>query len=159
MSEDRVRLEVSDHVATLTLDRPEKLNAIDVAMDRRLNELVFDLNGDDDVRVVVLTGAGERAFCVGSDLGDLDGYGTSWQYRNRVDRHLDYALGFLTMLWGFYALSRLLTAALDGPLGAFGTQWLRTETTLALLAAALLLWRRRIGTYRGAPAPPAHRAV
>lgn len=59
-------------------------------------------------------------------------------------RHLDYALGFLTMLWGFYALSRLLTAAVDGPLGAFGTQWLRVETTLALLAGALLLWRRRV---------------
>ena len=97
MSEDRLLVEVSGHVATLTLNRPEKLNAIDVAMDRRLNELVFDLNGDDDVRVVVLTGAGERAFCVGSALGDLDGYGTSWQYRNRVDRHLDYALGLLRL--------------------------------------------------------------
>lgn len=97
MSDDRLRLEVSDHVAVLTLDRPDKLNAIDVAMDRALNQLVYELNADDDVRVVILTGAGERAFCVGSDLTDLEGYGTSWQYRNRVDRQLDYALGLLRL--------------------------------------------------------------
>ncbi|WP_293780363.1 enoyl-CoA hydratase/isomerase family protein [uncultured Aeromicrobium sp.] len=89
----RIDYEVADHVATITLNRPEKLNAMSVAMDRRLNELVYTINNDDDVRVVILTGAGDRAFCVGSDIGDLEGYGTSWQYRNRFDRNLDYAIG------------------------------------------------------------------
>ena len=59
-------------------------------------------------------------------------------------RHLDYALGFLTMLWGFYALSRVITIYVEGPLGAFGTQWLQTETVFALLAAGLLFWRRQV---------------
>jgi enoyl-CoA hydratase/carnithine racemase len=80
-------------VATITLNRPHKLNAMTVAMDRRINELVYEINNDDEVRVVVLAGAGDRAFCVGSDITDLDGYGTSWQYRNRFDRNLDYAIG------------------------------------------------------------------
>lgn len=88
-----IKYNVEGHVATITLDRPEKLNAMSVAMDRHLNELVFEINGDDRVRAVVLAGAGDRAFCVGSDVDDLEGYGTSWQYRNRIDRNLDYAIG------------------------------------------------------------------
>ena len=58
---------------------------------------------------------------------------------------LGAALAFLLLLWGFYALARLLTAYVDGPLGAFGTQWLLIEATLALAAAALLGWRRHLG--------------
>lgn len=89
----QVILERDGHVATLLLNRPEKLNAMSVAMDRRLNELVLEINRDNDIRVVLLAGAGDRAFCAGSDLRDLEGYGTSWEYRNRFDRNLDYAIG------------------------------------------------------------------
>lgn len=87
----QIRLEVDGHVATVVIDRPEKLNAMTVAMDRRLNEVVYQLNNDDAVRVVVLTGAGERAFCAGSDINDLDEYGSNWAYRNRFDKRSDYA--------------------------------------------------------------------
>ena len=52
-------------------------------------------------------------------------------------------LVFLTMLWGFYALSRLLTMAAEGAVGAFGTQWLTIESTLCLLALILLALRRQ----------------
>lgn len=93
MSEDpdgQVRLERSAAVATLTLDRPAKLNAMTVEMDKQINGHAYTLNGDDQVRAVVLTGAGTRAFCAGSDLTGLSGYGTNWQYRNRFDRRLDY---------------------------------------------------------------------
>lgn len=93
MPEPAVLYEERDTLGIITLNRPEKLNAMSVAMDRRLNELVFEINADDGVRSVVLTGAGERAFCAGSDITDLEGYGTSWQYRNRFDRNLDYAIG------------------------------------------------------------------
>ena len=72
---DDILLSLDGAVATITLNKPAKLNAMSVAMDPRLNELVIDLNNDDRVRVVVLTGAGDRAFCVGSDLTDLEGYG------------------------------------------------------------------------------------
>ncbi|MCX6532215.1 MAG: enoyl-CoA hydratase-related protein, partial [Actinobacteria bacterium] len=58
---------VSDHIATITLNRPEKLNAFTNTM---LHEIIsaFDLtDANDDVRAVIVTGAG-RAFCAGADL-------------------------------------------------------------------------------------------
>jgi enoyl-CoA hydratase/carnithine racemase len=63
-----VRLEKADHVATVTIDRPDVLNAIDLAAEAELQRIWTELEGDDDVRLVVLTGAGERAFCVGADM-------------------------------------------------------------------------------------------
>ncbi|MFK0140597.1 enoyl-CoA hydratase/isomerase family protein [Streptomyces murinus] len=54
-------------VAVVTLDRPERLNAIDLEMVRQLREVWGRLRFDDSVRAVVLTGAGERAFCTGID--------------------------------------------------------------------------------------------
>jgi len=55
-------------IATITLNRPAKLNAIDPAMLTQLDAIVADLERARDVRVVLLTGAGERAFCVGADI-------------------------------------------------------------------------------------------
>jgi hypothetical protein len=52
-------------------------------------------------------------------------------------------LVFLAMLWGFYALSRLLTILAEGALGDFGKQWLTIESVLCLLSLALLFIRRR----------------
>jgi len=56
------------HVAVVTLDRPERANALDPPMLRELAAAWRELADDDDVRTVVLTGAGERAFCSGMDL-------------------------------------------------------------------------------------------
>ena len=58
---------VRDHVASVTLNRPEALNAFTVVMRRECRDLWTALRSDDDVRVVVLTGAGDTAFCVGID--------------------------------------------------------------------------------------------
>ncbi|WP_443078231.1 enoyl-CoA hydratase/isomerase family protein [Streptomyces sp. SP17KL33] len=54
-------------VALLTLDRPERLNAIDLPMAEQLTQFWRELRYDDTVRAVVVTGAGERAFCTGLD--------------------------------------------------------------------------------------------
>jgi enoyl-CoA hydratase/carnithine racemase len=64
---DTLRYEIKDHVSTITLNRPEKLNAYNTQM--MLDILaVFDLtDADDDVRCVIITGAG-RAYCAGADL-------------------------------------------------------------------------------------------
>lgn len=91
MSADNVRLQRDGHVAHLVIDRPEKLNAMTVAMDRRMNELMNVINNDDAIRSVLLYGTGGRAFSAGSDINDLDGYGSAWHYRNRFDARLDYA--------------------------------------------------------------------
>ncbi|MDW5596402.1 enoyl-CoA hydratase-related protein [Conexibacter stalactiti] len=70
-----VGLAVSGHRATVTLDRPAVLNALDGEHARELERTWGELERDERVRVVVLTGAGERAFCVGADMkaGDPDG--------------------------------------------------------------------------------------
>lgn len=74
----RVRYEKHEHVAYVTLDRPDKLNAMDLRTHVELACIWDDADADDNVRVVVLTGAGERAFSVGQDLherAELNRYG------------------------------------------------------------------------------------
>jgi enoyl-CoA hydratase/carnithine racemase len=69
-----VRVEVADRVATVTLNRPEALNAISTELAVALAEAVEPLATDPRVRAVVLTGAGDRAFCVGADLKQRAGF-------------------------------------------------------------------------------------
>lgn len=73
MSDPRpVRLDrPREHVARLTLDRPDAMNAYDESLLRTLVDRLEDLDTDDNVRVIVLTGAGERAFCSGVDLENM----------------------------------------------------------------------------------------
>lgn len=66
-----VLCEIADGIATLTLNRPEKLNAIDYAMADALLALLDTLEADAGVRVVILTGAGERAFSAGGDIPEF----------------------------------------------------------------------------------------
>ncbi|WP_192364863.1 enoyl-CoA hydratase/isomerase family protein [Mesorhizobium mediterraneum] len=63
-----IDLQRSGHVATIRISRPEKLNALSLAMYEDLGRAFTEVRDDDDVRAVVLAGAGERAFCVGADL-------------------------------------------------------------------------------------------
>ncbi len=63
-----VELKIDGHVATVTLNRPEVLNAIDIATEARLQAIWSELEQSKTVRVIVLTGAGERAFCAGADM-------------------------------------------------------------------------------------------
>lgn len=62
-----IRYEVDDGIATITLNRPEALNALDAAMERELVQVWDLVDGDDAVRAVIVTGSG-RAFCAGYDL-------------------------------------------------------------------------------------------
>jgi hypothetical protein len=82
MSYQTLLYEVSDHVLTITLNRPDRLNAFTGAM---MNELIaaFDAaDADDDVRAIIVTGAG-RAFCAGADLSE----GTkTFDFAARADR-------------------------------------------------------------------------
>jgi enoyl-CoA hydratase/carnithine racemase len=63
-----ITLAVSDAIATITLNRPERLNAFDARMMRELIAAFDRTDKDDAVKAVVLTGAGERAFCAGADI-------------------------------------------------------------------------------------------
>jgi enoyl-CoA hydratase/carnithine racemase len=65
-----VRLEITGHVATVTITRPQALNAVNAATRDELLAIWSDLEQNPDVRVIILTGEGDRAFSVGSDLKD-----------------------------------------------------------------------------------------
>jgi enoyl-CoA hydratase/carnithine racemase len=72
-------------VGIITINRPEKLNAMTPEMATALVAAVEGFNSDDGIRCVVLTGAGEKAFSAGSDIRTLDDYETPWAFRNRPD--------------------------------------------------------------------------
>ncbi len=67
MSFQHLRVEISDQIGTITLDRPEKLNALSRDLHNEMVQAANQLQADDDVRVVIVTGAG-RGFCSGADL-------------------------------------------------------------------------------------------
>jgi enoyl-CoA hydratase len=69
---EEIGYEIADHVATVTINRPQRRNAIDRAAQERLVQLFDEASADPEVRVVVLTGTGDRAFCSGLDLKELD---------------------------------------------------------------------------------------
>lgn len=76
MTEPELLVAVHDHVCTLTINRPEKRNALSWGLVGELRRAVAAAKADVDVRVLVITGAGERAFCAGADLaGMADGAG------------------------------------------------------------------------------------
>lgn len=66
-----VTVEEREGVATITLNRPERLNALDDTMHRTLEHLFVEMDDDSRIRAIVLTGAG-RAFCSGGDVKDMD---------------------------------------------------------------------------------------
>jgi enoyl-CoA hydratase/carnithine racemase len=70
MDYQTITYELADHVATVTLNRPERLNAFNQQMLDEFEHLWSAVRNDDDVRVVVIQAAGERAFCTGVDVRD-----------------------------------------------------------------------------------------
>jgi len=67
---EELLLTKDNSIATITLNRPEKFNAMTTDMWRRLPEVIEEVRNDDNLKVLIITGAG-RAFCAGSDAGRL----------------------------------------------------------------------------------------
>lgn len=80
-----ISLEVSEHIATITLDRPESLNAFNGAMAAEVAHAWRTIRDDDDVHVVVLQANGDKAFCTGLDVTD----DPSWFMRDNVWNSFD----------------------------------------------------------------------
>ena len=72
MSYETIILNKESNIATLTLNRPEKMNTVNGQMERELAEALQDITNDADIRVMVLNAAGEKAFCAGGDISDTD---------------------------------------------------------------------------------------
>jgi enoyl-CoA hydratase/carnithine racemase len=95
---DALRYEVRDHIALVTIDREERRNALSWALIGELRDAVAVAKADVDVRVVVLTGAGTKAFCAGADLDGMasgEGFAALHEARGELaDLFRDlYALG------------------------------------------------------------------
>ncbi|GAA6207546.1 enoyl-CoA hydratase/isomerase family protein [Cognatishimia sp. WU-CL00825] len=86
VSEDGcVRLEIHGPVGEIVLDRPGKHNALTPEMYQQIASRCAQINETKAVHVVIFRGAGERAFCAGSDIKALEGYEDFWAWRNRAD--------------------------------------------------------------------------
>jgi enoyl-CoA hydratase len=71
MSYETILLEVEERVAIITINRPDRRNALNAAVRGEIVHVLDELRGNDDVRVVVFTGAGERAFIAGADITEF----------------------------------------------------------------------------------------
>jgi len=132
---DIVLVEVADGVATVTLNRPERLNAIGSEMSEALDEAVDALAADDAVRALVLTGAG-RGFCAGGDVGGLAGRGEG----GGTGRDLDSLLRLTQRL---RAMPKVSIAAVNGPCAGAGVSFacacdIRYAAQSAVFAGAYL---------------------
>ena len=75
-------------VALLTFNRPEKMNALNGEVRCALMGALDDLRHDEDVRVLVLTGAGDKAFIAGADIGEFKDAGAVDQYRSMQESNI-----------------------------------------------------------------------
>ena len=75
VEQDQVRYELDGAAAVVTIDRPDRRNAVDGPTASALHEALMRFEGEDDARVMVLTGAGGVAFCAGADLKAIDTFG------------------------------------------------------------------------------------
>ncbi|GGC61857.1 crotonase/enoyl-CoA hydratase family protein [Undibacterium terreum] len=82
MNYETIKYEISDHILTITLNRPDKLNAFTGKMMMELIDAFDHADADDEVRAIILTGAG-RAFCAGADLSSG---AATFDYAKRSDR-------------------------------------------------------------------------
>jgi enoyl-CoA hydratase/carnithine racemase len=111
MDFDEIRYEVADRVLTITLNRPERLNAWTPTMQRELIEAFDRADADDDVRVVVITGEG-RGYCAGADLA---AGGSTFDWRERESEDEVPRDGGGQFVLRAFASTKPVIAAINGP--------------------------------------------
>jgi enoyl-CoA hydratase/carnithine racemase len=111
MNYEQILYEINDGVALVTLNRPDKLNAMTAQMGAEMGDVMAEANEDDAVRAVVMTGAG-RAFCAGADLGSGTGFAAGWGDVEREYRRM------MPM-----EVRKPVIAAINGPAVGAGLTW------------------------------------
>ena len=134
MDFEEIRYELDGHLATITLDRPDRLNAFTGTMARELIAAFDAADADDEVRAVIVTGAG-RGFCAGADLGG--GAGTfDWRERQE-DGEVPRDTGGRVVLRIFESTKPVI-AAINGPAVGVGiTMTLPMDVRLAAEGAKI----------------------
>jgi enoyl-CoA hydratase/carnithine racemase len=136
MTFEQIRYDAADGIVTITLNRPEKLNAVTSVLIRELIAAFDAADADDGVRVVMVTGAG-RAFCAGADLSagtqTFDG-----ARRGRPEVNPEHRDGGGLVALRIYDLKKPVIAAINGPAVGFGvTMTLPMDIRIASSAARI----------------------
>ena len=128
MSNPAVLYEKDGHIATVTMNRPDVRNALNPEMLCRLADAWQDINDDPEVRVAILTGAGDKAFCAGADLAKLIPMMQGLKPpQNEFDERIknDYTIIYKGLLRN-YQVTKAVIAAVRGFCVAGGTEILST---------------------------------
>ena len=130
MQHETILVEKKDGVAVITLNRPEKLNAVNLEMRLEILDTLEDLAVDDDIRVAVFTGAG-RAFCAGADISRLDE--DSPETRKQRARTQDVTRYI-------YEFEKPVIGAINGIAAGEGAQWVLAFDLNVISEKAKLAW-------------------
>src|SRR5213592_263801 len=134
MSFQEIRYEVADRVLTITLNRPDRLNAFTPTMGRELIEAFDRADADDAVRAIIVTGEG-RGFCAGADLG---GGGGTFDWRDRQEADEIPRDGGGQVALRIFDLTKPVIAAINGPAVGVGiTMTLPMDVRLAAEGAKI----------------------
>jgi enoyl-CoA hydratase/carnithine racemase len=139
-----IRYEKEGHRATITLDRPEVLNAVNFPMLRELREAIEDVSWDESIRVLVLTGSGDRAFCTGADLTEQHD-----RCLNDPDAYWRWMGAFIDVHEKLRNIGKPTVARLNGMVVGGGNE-MNMSCDLAIAADDIYI--RQVGAARGSVA-------
>ncbi len=116
MGYEMIRLERKDGIATMTLNRPDKLNAVNMKMRSEILDALAVLEADDEVKVLIVTGEG-RAFCAGADVNEFAEGANNQELQKTINSKL------LEMAKAFYDFEKPVIGAINGAAAGDGAQW------------------------------------
>lgn len=139
-----VHSKTESHVAVLTIDRPKALNALDMDTLKALDEAFATAQADDEVRVIVITGSGHKAFVAGGDISDLNS-------RQGLPHYLELAERFHEVLKRIERSDKPTIAAVNGyTLGGGLELMLCTDLRIAARSASFGVPEINLGLFPGA---------
>ncbi len=140
----KILYEKREHRAVVTFNRPEVLNAVDADMLVELNAAFQDAAWDDDVRVLILTGAGDRAFCTGADVKEQ-----AERFVGRPNAYWKWMGLFIECHERLRNIGKPTIARLNGMVGGGGNEF-NLSCDLAVAAEDVVI--RQVGAARGSVA-------
>jgi len=111
---EQVTVERKDGLATVTLNRPDQMNALTVEMLQRLPVVLRELASENAVRCVVVTGAGDRAFSAGADMNPAADAGAQGPFKPDLEPAIDLLNGWQEASWLLHRMTKPTVAAVNG---------------------------------------------